>query len=135
MKDSVQKMVGVKLAEAEEHVSKQASYYRRNKLQIIAITAALQKIEVQSASIVNDCIDLSIAGDKHTLEAVFAAFRKMGYEPDGRPDAKPQSTFSCYWDHPDFETRFWLYFSSTKCTRIKTGTEMKEVAIYETVCE
>jgi len=135
MQDSVQKMVGAKLIETREYVDKQAAYYSRNKLQVIAITAALSKVEVQSASVANDCIDINIAGDKHTLQAVFAAFRKMGYEPTDRPSNEPTSSFSCFWDHPDFECRFWLYFSSTKCTRVKVGTETREVPLYETVCE
>ena len=135
MKDSVNKLVGAKLIEAEAHISNQAAYYHRNKAILEVVAEALKKVNVTSAAVTTTCFDISIAGDKHTLEAVFAAFRKLGYEPTDRPDNEPKSTFSCYWDHPDFEARFWLYFSSTKCTRVKVGTEMKEVAIYETVCE
>jgi len=135
MKNSVQKLVGTKLIETQELADKQTAYYNRNKLQVVAIAAALHKIDVQSASSTGNCIDINIAGDKHTLQAVFAAFRKMGYEPTDRPDNEPTSSFSCFWDHPDFECRFWLYFSSTKCTRVKVGTETREVPLYETVCE
>jgi hypothetical protein len=69
------------------------------------------------------------------LQAIFGIFRKLGYEPSNRPGDEPETTFSCYWEHTELETKFWLYFTSTVCTRVKVGTEMVERDIYETVCE
>ena len=121
--------------EQQENVQKHASWYQTNKVEIGRVAVGLKKIEVTRASVSGDCVDLSITGDKHTLNAVFAAFRKLDYEPSARPTKEHKPTFSCYWNHPVEDAKFWLYFTSGKCTRIKVGTETKEVDIYELVCE
>lgn len=124
-----------RLVSESEALTKQASWYHSNKAEIGRVAQGLSKINVQNATVVGLCVDLSIAGDKHTLNAIFAAFRKLGYEPTDRPGDKPSASFSCHWEHPTEDARFWLYFSSTQCTRIKTGTKMVEQVVYETVCE
>ncbi len=121
--------------EQQENVQKHASWYQTNKVEIGRVAVGLKKIEVTRASVSGDCVDLSITGDKHTLNAVFAAFRKLGYEPSARPTKEHKPTFSCYWNHPVEDAKFWLYFTSNKCTRIKVGTKTEEVDIYEVVCE
>lgn len=135
MHDTIGKLVGQKLIESSEHLSKQASWYHRNKLHIEAVGKALSKLEITRAMLSTDEVDISIAGDRHTLNAIFAAFRGLGYEPSSRPGTTPEASFSCRWEHPDHECRFWLFFTSTKCTRVKVGTETVERDIYETVCE
>ena len=142
MQDSVQKMVGQSLinsqenlAETERQLVKKAAYYHRNKVQVNLVAEALSKLNIISASIESSCFDISITGDKHDLKAIFAAFRKLGYEPDSRPTDEPKATFTCNWDHPGLEARFWVYFTSTKCTRVQVRTETREVPVYETVCE
>jgi len=143
MQDSIHKMVGKALVknsedliEAEKRTKRLASYYHRNKSTLHIVAELFKgKIKVQSATVSGDCFDLSVTGDKHVLEAIFGIFRKLGYEPDSRPGEEPATTFSCYWDHPELEARFWLYFTSTVCTRKKIGTKMVQQDIYETVCE
>jgi len=83
----------------------------------------------------NKAIDLSFAGDKHVLDGIFGAFRKLGYNPSSRPGQKPQSYFSCFWTNPDKQIKYWMTFTSTQCTRIKVGTKMVEQDIFETVCQ
>jgi hypothetical protein len=129
------KMVGQYLIETQDSLTKKASWYHRNKDEIEAVAQSLKKLEITRASLSTDEVDVSIAGDRHTLNAIFSAFRGRGYEPSSRPSDKPESTFSCRWEHPDHDCRFWLFFTSTKCTRVKVGTETREVDIYETVCE
>jgi hypothetical protein len=124
-----------KLVSDSEALTKQAGWYHANKVEIGRVAVGLSKIDVHNAVICGQCVDLSVTGDKHTLNAIFSAFRKLGYEPTDRPGDKPASSFSCHWEHSTEDARFWLYFSSNKCTRIKVGTETKEVPIYEIVCE
>lgn len=119
----------------EADLKEAAEWYSANQREIARVSAALVKIEVINAVVCNHCIDLSITGDKHVLKAIFGAFRKLGYEPNTRPGNKNEPTFSCYWEHPELATKFWLYFTSSKCTRVKVGTETKEIDIYETRCE
>ncbi len=124
------------LTDQEKRVKRSASYYHRNKDKLWAVAELFKgKIEVQSATVEENCFDLNVAGDKHVLQAVFGIFRKLGYEPSSRPSEDPATTFSCYWEHDEYETKFWLYFTSTVCTRVKVGTEMVQRDIYETVCD
>jgi len=123
------------LVSSSEAVTRVASYYHTHKQEIERVAVAFVKIDTQSARVTDGCIDLNVTGDKHVLAACFHAFRKLGYEPSERPGPKLESSFACNWEHPQHKCKWWLYFSSTKCTRIKVGTEMREVAIYETVCE
>jgi hypothetical protein len=135
MQDLMHKMVGVKLIEDQEELTKRAGWYHRNKGHIEEAARALVKIEVQSASLQDGSVDFNVTGDKHTLKAVFGALRKLGYEPSKRPLEKPAASFYCSWYHPEHDCKFFLWFTSSKCTRVKVGTETKEVDIYETVCE
>ncbi len=123
------------IQEQQKNVTKSASWYHANKVEIGRVAVGLKKVEVTRAVLSLDCVDLSITGDRHTLNAIFAAFRKLEYEPSDRPTKEHKPTFSCYWNHPVEDAKFWLYFTSNKCTRVKVGTETKEVDIYEVVCE
>ena len=78
-------------------------------------------------------LDISYAGDKLVLQGIWKAFRKLGYKSAKRPD-ESESQFTCYWDHPESDMRIWLRFSSTVCKRIKIGTKMEQVDVYETRC-
>jgi len=135
MHDTMSKMVGVKLIEDQETLTSKASWYHRNRPHIEEVAQALGKLEITRASLSVSEVDISIAGDRHTLNAIFAAFRGLGYEPSSRPGSEPSPSFSCRWEHPEHDCRFWLFFSSTKCTRVQIGTTTQEVGIYETVCE
>ncbi len=113
-----------------------ARYYDIHRSEIFAVAKSLRKIDdkVVRAEVADDCVDLSVSGDRHVLNAVFGAFRRLGYEPDERP-ATPEPTFSTYFRHPNHGCKLWLNFSSSTCRRVKIGTKTKEVDIYETVCE
>lgn len=123
------------LVVSSEAVTKVASYYHTHKDEIKCVSEAFEKINVTNARATQLSIDLGVTGNKHMLAAVFSAFRKMGYAPGSRPGPEAQSSFCCYWNHPDHDLRFWLNFTSDKCTRVKTGTETIERDIYEVVCE
>lgn len=82
----------------------------------------------------SDSLDLSYAGDKHTIEGIYRAFRKLGYKTD-KHLTKPEAVFTCYWDHKESDMRIWLRFSSTVCKRVKVGTKMVETDVFETRCD
>ncbi len=103
------------------------------------ITEVVEEIDLSKASSARmDCdtedVNFYVSGKTDVLKEVFRTFRKLGYEPSSRPEAKPQSNFTCYF-HKDGKPTFYLSFSSTLCKRVKVGTKMQEVDIYETVCE
>ena len=82
-----------------------------------------------------ESIDISYSGDKHLLQGIFSAFRKLGYTPGRRPEDKPLASFTTYWDHPTLKIRFYVTFSSTVCKRVKVGEKQIMQPIFETVCE
>jgi hypothetical protein len=79
-------------------------------------------------------VNFYVSGGADVLKEIFRTFRKLGYEPSSRPDTKPQTQFTCYF-RQDGKPTFYLSFSSTLCRRVKVGTKMQEVDVYETVCE
>ncbi len=119
----------------QEKMADSVDWYEANKLEINRVAQRLNKIEINRVAIDGKCVDIYVAGDKHVLDAVFGAFRALGYEPSSRPGKKPESQFICYWHHPTNNVEFYLVFASNKCTRIKTGTKMVPQDTYETVCE
>ena len=106
-----------------------------NEEDLIVMEEVLKDIPITRIAFDTNSIDISVAGDYAILKAVFAAFLKAGYKPDNRPTEEKLSSFTTYFTHPKRELRFYLYFTSTLCRRIKIGTKMQEVAVYETVCE
>ena len=137
MAESMEILVGTDLIEQEQRLSSAASWYHRNRHNVRIVATALKGLEIQSAVICGPEVDINIMGNKETLQSIFKAMRGEGYEPSQRPneDDEPMTTFSCYWNHPDHDGKFWIYFSSTQCRRVQIGTEMKELPIYETVCD
>jgi hypothetical protein len=103
------------------------------------ITELVKEIDLSKASSARmNCdtedVNFYVSGNTEVLKEIFRTFRKLGYEPSSRPDAKPQSSFTCYF-HQDGRPSFYLSFSSTLCKRVKVGTTTQEVDVYETVCE
>ena len=131
------KNVAETLVEQQERLTSEASWYHRNKEEIAMVAELFNEagITVTRASMGGKCVDLSIAGTKETLETIFKIFRNRGYAPSDRPDEDDRVGFSCFWNHPDFECRWWLSFTSTVCHRVQVGTKMVEQPIYEVRCE
>jgi len=121
--------------EQREFYRKVKHFFRDNQNELMQLSKALDHIELQRVSFDSDSIDISITGDQEVLKTVFQALRPLGYVPRTRPDIQPQATYQTYFDHPDKDMKVWLNFSSTLCKRVKVGTKMQEVDIYETVCE
>jgi len=119
------------------HGERVFAYYEKHHRAIVEVCSALAKIEdkVIRTQATTGAIDLNISGDRHVLNAVFAAFRKLGYEPGTRPGKEPEPSFSTYFSHTEHDCKFWLSFTSSQCTRVKVGTKTQTIDVYETVCE
>lgn len=124
------------VAESESYAEQKRKFYTEHKAEIARVATFLRahEVPVMRASINTSSCDVSVTGTFTDLKASFSAFRKAGYEPSTRPE-KVESSFSTYFKKADSELKFWLNYSSTICKRVKVGTEMKEMPIYETVCE
>ncbi len=128
IRDSVQ--------ELQSHGDSITKFYEGHRGEIAAVSKALAKIEDKliRAQACPDCIDLHISGDRHVLNAVFGAFRRLGYQPDNRPE-KHEPQYSTYFRHDEHQCVFWVSFASSECKRIKVGTKTQTIDVYETVCE
>ena len=80
-------------------------------------------------------IDLNFAGDAHKLAAVVRILRVSGFSTKGERPKKGDVTWHAYFAHPECDTKVWLYFTSSVCRRVKTGTKMVEQDVYETHCD
>lgn len=79
-------------------------------------------------------VDFSFAGDAHKLASVVRILRTAGFSTDAAKPKQGDTTWSAYYSHPECATRVWLYFTSSVCKRVKTGTKMVEVDVFETQC-
>lgn len=98
------------------------------------ILDGLKKAPVTYIDLENDYIYLSVTGTRQDLSAAFAALRQRGFVPDSRPTAKDTS-FNTFFRHKKKDIKVLLAFSSTSCRRVKIGTRIQEVDVYEVVCD
>lgn len=125
--------------EAKKRAKKGLKFLEDNAEEISRVEEGLECVKQwfikSNLDTTNRCIDISFAGDKHVLEGVFGALRKLGYEPSSRPKDEKMTSFTCWFDKDGTPLRLWLTFSSTVCKRVKVGTKMVEQDVYEIVCE
>lgn len=126
------------MKDERETTSRRELFLKNNRPAIVVVAKSLRKMEDNVLSFWVDAISLNISmtGDKHVLQAAFGELRKLGLKPRVRPVPNDPS-YNTYFDSEDPNSAFqvWFSFSSTSCRRVKVGTEMKEVDVYETVCE
>ncbi len=124
------------IRKAKREWKQQRELFKEYEADIREIVNEIDLSKASSARMSCDTEDVNfyVSGNTEVLKEVFRTFRKLRYEPSSRPEAKPQTNFSCYF-HQDGKPTFYLSFSSTLCKRVKVGTKMQEVDIYETVCE
>jgi len=133
------------LQEANERHEKRLKFIDEYATQILLLEEGLEPVKSwivgNDIDTANQCLDLRFAGDKHTLEGVFAALRRMNYVPSSRPKDDKLTDFSCWWEKDvepfdkSKQLRLWVNFTSTVCKRVKVGTKMVEQDVYEIVCE
>ncbi len=79
---------------------------------------------------------LYFTGDRNTLNFVFGALRKLGYEPDKRPEEKQTKYTANFTRERDGNKEtVELNFSSTVCRMVQIGTKTVEQPVYEVVCD
>jgi len=78
---------------------------------------------------------VSIIGSKEDLYPMWAALRKMGYEPTSRIREEDKSYYTSFFSHKERDS-IWFTFSSNVCEQKIVGytTQTVQTPIYETVC-
>ena len=126
------------VTEANREARRRAeSIRRRMKLDAKAvgnIAKALTKadLNINDVSVDSTGYDIYVTGSRADLDVMFGILRRAGLEPDSRPQEK-QSTYATFWRNEVL--RIWVMFSSTSCKQVQVRTELREVPVYETVCE
>ena len=105
--------------------------WARIKKQAVPIVNALNDLGIE-VTYSND-IDFSFTGDAHKLAAVVRILRTAGYNTDTDKPKQGDNTWYAFY-RKEGCVRICLYFTSSVCKRVKTGTKMVEVDVYETQC-
>jgi hypothetical protein len=84
----------------------------------------------------SDYIIVSLIGDAHLLADGVRILRTAGFNTYAEKPKRNDPNWSALFSHPDTADlmRIYLSFSSSVCRRVKVGTEIREVDIYETQC-
>jgi len=107
---------------------------KRDRKRVEIICRALKKagVNVTNVNVDSNTYNVSITGSRADLDVMFGVMRREGLTPDLRP-AEKNAEYCSYWRTEGFKV--WVWFASTSCKRVQVGTEMKEVPVYDTVCE
>jgi len=126
-----------KLASAEKVLVKAKENWAAIKENFLPVLTTLQKeFDVEpnfSASFTT--IDLMVWGDRKKLVGVMKVLRAANFTIDGERPKAGETTWTGYWSHPNWNTKIWMYFSSTACRRVKVGEEWVKQDKYEIKCE
>jgi len=135
----------------------QVNKTHRNRMGYIKVYARLftailrdmlrNKVNIINASIGFRSLDLSVSGDYEMLLRTMRVLRSYGLNAEKRP-AEGAASYYAYWEtkynEDDFDltvpeeyldARIFLNFTSTQCERVKVGTRLEEVPVYETRCK
>lgn len=123
----------LRLGQRAQEASKHLAGFKKTVGQKPELFRALEELDIEPGfSLDNDYVNISFAGDGKKLGEVWGLFRRHGYSTGGRPK-KGDTTFYAFWTC-EGHAKLFMMFSSTLCKRVQTGTEMKEVPVYETQC-
>lgn len=75
-------------------------------------------------------IHVALAGDKEAFIKAWKIWRELGVRLDPPQKGATSLNQFCTVDG----VVFWYQFSSTVCKRVKVGTKLQEVEVYETQC-
>lgn len=124
----------IEIALAEKAIALAKSRAKWNSIKDFyrPIINALQRLGLEPT--LGTDIDLSFAGDAHKLASVVRILRTSGFTTLGERPKKGDTAWHAYFEHPECATKLWLYFTSSVCKRVKTGTQMVEQDVYEVQC-
>jgi hypothetical protein len=119
------------LEEERANVDRRVALWKEKKEIFLPIVTKLAALEIEPRF--DGDLNVSFAGDKHKLAAVFRILRLAGFATKSERPKANDSSWNGYFHNPDYET-IWVWFTSSVCRRVQTGTRIEEVPIYETVC-
>lgn len=131
------------LSEEHQKIKDKEKYYLTHEVSIEYVVqelkAALGDQFISYTANAHD-IDVKFKGGISEFKTMMKIMFDYDYKPRSKPVGEKFTEFSCWWDHKDLATdepKFWIWFTSSVCTRVQIGTEMlpaREAAVYEIVC-
>ena len=120
--------------EARDNARRTNEAIKRDRQKVTVVCKALQKagVNINYVNVDGGGYNVSLTGSRADLDIVFGTLRRLGLTPDSRP-AEKDTSYCTWWRAEGF--RLWVWFTSTSCKRVQVGTELKEVPVYDTVCE
>lgn len=76
-------------------------------------------------------LNFRIAGDKEKFLAIVRCHRRHGLRPSMPEKGATEANWIVYLDNYPV----YVGFSSTVCKRVQIGTQLKEVPVFDTICE
>lgn len=120
--------------EARDNARRINAAIKRDRQKVAAVCSALKKagVNINYVNVDGGGYNVSVTGSRADLDILFGVLRRLGLTPDSRP-AEKDTSYCTFWRMEGF--RLWVWFTSTSCKRVQVGTELKEVPVYDTVCE
>ena len=116
------------LSKLEAHYGEHQARYEGIISSILDSGIALIGVTTSASS-----LDISHAGAKADLVTIARILRREGFVPNCRPE-EGDTAFATFWNHPS-EAKIWLNFHSSQCRKVKVGTEIREVDVFEISCD
>lgn len=114
-----------------DRIAKQALAWKNHKDSLIPVMRAFEVIGAHLTVDGDGDIGIGLAGDKETFVKAWKLLRSIGIRLS--PVEKGSTSLTQFLTH-DSGLRIMFNFSSTVCQRVKVGTKMQEVDVYETQC-
>lgn len=123
----------LRLVERSQSASKNAKAFKQTVDAVPELFRRFEDLDIDVGfNLDNSYINFSFTGDGDKLTTVWKALRRYGYNTLARP-VKGDTTFHAFWKR-DGLVELFMSFSSSMCRRVKVGTKMEEVPVYETQC-
>jgi hypothetical protein len=97
------------------------------------VVNALQRIGIEPT--LADYVMVSTTGDAARLAKVIRILRCAGFTFSGDRPKAGDTSWNTWFRHPDCHVSIFFCFTSSVCRRVKVGTVMQEVDVYETRCD
>lgn len=127
-------IIDIAIAEQAVDLAKQRLLWANDKHLFLAPVNALRK-EGGELRFDSGTIYLNATGDQHKLAAIMRILRCSGFTFNSPRPNKGDTSWNSHFHIDGATINIFFMFSSSVCKRVKVGTRMQEVDVYETQCD
>ena len=124
------------LQESKEQLAAKINFFEKYKDDMELLMVSLEPLGTSfiDTKLNHNDVDISVTGTRTTMNTLVGTLRKLGYVANRTP-VEGDTSYCTYFYQGDTDFRVWVNFTSTVCRRVKIGTEMREVDVYEVQCD